>query len=808
MSDLAGKACRARVIFAQPIPLLDYLIPEELMEQIDVGDAVEVPLGKRVVQGYVAELTSEPLDKRFVLKSLKRKVKDLPHLPNNLFKLLLFAADYYAVPHGEMLSAALPTVFRRIQPKYILSSMATENMDGLNLKKHLNATFELLAKHPKGITLTTLEKKLDITRPTITRHIKVLLDEGIIEKVKRNKGPRQVIAYQRVVDANVERLPKRQKKARELFARIPEEETLEASQLVQDSADYKRLRLMEELGLVKRLFVQRRKNIKIQQTIIPEEIVLTEEQNKSVKTLQEHVAKRKYGTFLLHGVTGSGKTEVYLQTIEQALRLGQSALVLVPEIALTPQLGQIFRLRFGERVAIFHSGLTVAERRDEWDRVAQGNAEIGLGARSALFLPFSNLGVVVVDEEHETSFKQDETPRYHARDLAVVRGKIENATVILGSATPSLESMRNAQTGRYALLSLPERATPKPLPEVELIDLRQSNCMGETLFSDTLVKAMEKTLARNEQIILFLNRRGFAPYVFCKDCGFHFRCEECEVSLTWHKRLGNLICHYCGHEERAPEICSGCQGHRLDSMGIGTERIQEDVECLFPGVELVRLDRDAVQKRRVLEEKLDRFRSGKASILIGTQMVAKGHDFPGVTLVGVLAADVGLNLPDFRAAERTFQLVTQVAGRAGRGASAGKVLVQTFEPEHYALEAAKTHDYKNFVSQEFNAREELNYPPFGYLSLVRFEGVEEIKVCEEAQAFCDALEEAQKESPNKVLIMGPVVAPLARLKSQWRYQILLKARQRQALRDLLSSLTLSKLSGIRRIIDMDPISML
>ncbi|MDP7040269.1 MAG: primosomal protein N' [Myxococcota bacterium] len=808
MSKASGQDRRARVLFSEPIPLLDYLIPDELKAHIHVGDAVEVPLGKRLMQGYVAELTSKPLEEKFELKALKQKVEELPQLPKNLIRLLLFAADYYALPHGEMLSAALPAVFRRVQPKYVLSKDAQKQAEEAGLKKHVLDTFQALSEHPKGINLNGLEKKLEVKRPTIAKHLKFLFEQGLIEKVKVHKGPRQIVAYQKVAGADVERLPSKQKKARELFLTMPENETLEAGALVRNSADYKRLKLMEELGLVKRLFVQRRKSVDIQQMITPDDIVLNVDQNKAVDTLRKHVEGKKYGAFLLHGVTGSGKTEVYLKTIEHALGQGRSALVLVPEIALTPQLGQLFKLRFGEQVAIFHSGLTVAERRDEWDRVANGGAQIGLGARSAIFLPFADLGVVVVDEEHETSFKQDETPRYHARDLAVVRGKLENATVILGSATPSLESMCNAQKERYGLLSLPQRATPKPLPKVELIDLRAAQCVGESLFSETLFRAMEKTLARDEQVILFLNRRGFAPYIFCKDCGFHFRCEDCEVSLTWHKRTGNLMCHYCAHQERAPEICRECKGHRLDSMGIGTERIQEDVQALFPGVELVRLDRDTVQKRRLLEEKLDRFRSGQAKILIGTQMVAKGHDFPGVTLVGVLAADVGLNLPDFRAAERTFQLVAQVAGRAGRGIKAGQVLVQTFEPDHYSLEAAKTHDYAAFVAQEMVAREELSYPPFGFLSMVRFEGPNESQVLKEAQIFCDALEAAQAKRTNKVQIMGPVAAPLARLKSQWRYQVLLKSRSRQTLRDLLTTLTLRKLTGIRRIIDMDPISML
>ncbi len=506
-------------------------------------------------------------------------------------------------------------------------------------------------------------------------------------------------------------------------------------------------------------------------------------------------------------MTGSGKTEVYLRAIARVLERGQTGLVLVPEIALTPQLGARFVARFGQLVATFHSGLTDAERRREWDRVESGEARIGLGARSALFLPLRQLGLIVVDEEHEGSFKQEEAPRYNARDLAVARAQRAGAVVLLGSATPSLETRHNAETERYRRLVLSRRVHDRPLPTVEHENLVTAERPAGGLITARLAQAIERTLSAGDQAILFLNRRGFAPYIFCRDCGHTYRCVDCDVSLTLHKKQGSLVCHYCGFSVPAPDRCDSCDGHRVDAHGAGVERLGEEVSGLFPGAGLARLDRDTVRRAKDLERELLRFRAGEAKILLGTQMVTKGHDFPGVTLVGVVLADASLNFPDFRAAERTFQVLTQVAGRAGRGAREGQVLVQAYELEHYAVQAAARHDYEGFVAQELAERRALLYPPFSHLVMLRCEGPGEAATQTAAKELAEALRERAARGRLDVQVLGPAPAPLGRLNGRFRVQVLLKSRSRQALRPILEAVR-EPPTGVRQILDVDPYSML
>src|SRR6266536_1859551 len=432
---------------------------------------------------------------------------------------------------------------------------------------------------------------------------------------------------------------------------------------------------------------------------------------------------REFAPFLLHGVTGSGKTEVYLRAIAKVRASGRGALVLVPEIALTPQLAGRFRARFGADVALLHSGLSDAERHAEWLRLRHGEARICVGVRSAIFAPVQDLAMVVVDEEHDPSFKQEDGPGYQARDLAVVRAKQAGAACVLGSATPSLESLENARRGRYRLLELPLRVDDRPLPAVEVVDLARLRRGGRPLglVSPPLAAALEATLAARQQAILFLNRRGFQTLVVCEACGREERCESCSVSLTYHRRRGVLLCHYCGRVERVTPACPACGGPRR-GIGVGTEQVEAAVRQLLPAARVARLDRDAVGSADDVAAVLARFANREVDVLVGTQMVTKGHDFPGVTLVGVVLADVALALPDFRAAERTFQLLAQVAGRAGRGAEPGRVLVQTYAPEHYSIRCAARHDYAAFVAGELASRRALGWPPFARLLAVRVEG--------------------------------------------------------------------------------------
>jgi primosomal protein N' (replication factor Y) (superfamily II helicase) len=517
-----------------------------------------------------------------------------------------------------------------------------------------------------------------------------------------------------------------------------------------------------------------------------------------------------FGTFLLHGVTGSGKTEVYLRTIAAARAAGKGALVLVPEIALTPQLSGRFRARFGDEVALLHSGLSDAERHAEWLRLRRGEARICVGVRSAIFAPVEDLAVIVVDEEHEPSFKQEDGPPYHARDLAVVRGKFEDAVVVLGSATPSLETLENARRGRYRLLSLPVRVDDRPMPRVELVDLtgRPRARRGEppALLSTELQAALGETLAAGQQTILFLNRRGYQTLVLCEACGAEARCPDCSVSLTHHAKRGLLLCHYCGRSEPMSGRCGACGGARF-GFGFGTEQVEEACRRLLPGARVERLDRDAVTGAGDTAAVLARFARRELDVLVGTQMVTKGHDFPGVTLVGVVMADTSLALPDFRAAERTFQLLTQVAGRAGRGADAGRVLIQTFNPRTPAVARSVLHDYLGFAEEELAHRKALAYPPFARLMAVRVEGSEE-----GARRTAEALAEAARPALGEgTALIGPAPAAIERIRGKSRWHLLFRASGHPPLMKIhraLAQVAHRPPGGASIRFDMDPYSMM
>jgi primosomal protein N' (replication factor Y) len=518
--------------------------------------------------------------------------------------------------------------------------------------------------------------------------------------------------------------------------------------------------------------------------------------------------RRTFTPFLLHGVTGSGKTEVYLRVIATALAAGRTALVLVPEISLTPQLAARFRARFGDLVAILHSGLSESARLGEWSRLRRGEARIAVGARSAVFAPLAKLGVIVVDEEHDGSFKQDEGVRYHARDVALVRAQRAGAVCVLGSATPSLESAAHAERGTYRKLTLTERPTARPMPEVAIIDLRTYMPDGDAMLSAPLRTAIGEALAAGDQTILFLNRRGFATFVLCRACGTAFRCPHCSVSLTYHRHSDRLSCHYCGFQQRVPEVCPKCAAPAIERKGLGTEKVADAIAEAFPGARVARLDRDVATGAKI-EAVLARVARREVDVLVGTQMVTKGHDFPGVTLVGVLCADTGLDLPDFRASERTFQLLAQVAGRAGRGDRPGRVMIQTYRPEAPAVVAAAAHDYAQFFAAESAARAELGYPPHGRLIAVRIDGADAHEVAGVAERLAGLAEAAARrpEIAGLVEVRGPVPAPIERLRNRTRWQIWLRSGDRHALRRVARSLLVAEVAGTVRVgLDVDPIS--
>lgn len=543
-------------------------------------------------------------------------------------------------------------------------------------------------------------------------------------------------------------------------------------------------------------------------------VVLNEDQEKVWQPVREAIGAGGYHAFLLHGVTGSGKTEIYLRAIEDVIRQGKEALVLVPEISLTPQTIERFRGRCA-RVAVMHSHLTDSERGAHWRRIAAGQVQVVVGARSAVFAPCRNLGLVIIDEEHESTFKQESTPRYHARDVAVMRAKLENIPILMGSATPALESWANAERGQYTLLQLPNRVENRPLPQVAIIDLRHEPRSSGTFaaIGPTLERAMREALGRGGQVMLLLNRRGFSTHVHCPACGYVAVCPNCDLSLTFHRQRASLMCHYCGHEQPPYRKCPGCGEGAILYQGLGTEKLQAEIEQKFPDRVVQRMDSDTMSRPGSHQRVLDAFRDGLIHILLGTQMIAKGLDFPNVTLVGVVNADVGLHLPDFRAAERTFQLLAQVAGRTGRGERGGKVMIQTFTPEHPSVSLAATHDYLKFAELELAHRKEHMYPPYQRLVrlIVRSENEDAAQRFADtlAGAFREAMRRADRQSPG-LRLLGPAEAPVYRLAGYYRYHFQLQSASPRLLHDVLREVlaVVRPPSGVEFQVDVDPFNML
>ncbi len=537
----------------------------------------------------------------------------------------------------------------------------------------------------------------------------------------------------------------------------------------------------------------------------PDTIVLTNEQRSVYGVLSDAMNSCEDKTFLLHGITGSGKTEVYLRIINDVVRSKRGAILLVPEIALTPQTVDYFSRRVGEDLAILHSRLTKAERINEWHRIMNGDKRIVIGARSAVFAPLLDIGIIIIDEEHETSYKSDETPRYNAKRVALFRAKKNNAILLLGSATPSVESYFLAKRGKFRLLELKHRVSNQSLPKTYVTDLRKTGARDN--ISKPLARAIETRLSREEQTILFLNRRGFSPYIYCTSCGHVFRCSNCDITLVFHRHEKRLSCHYCDYWEPPPETCPNCGSEKVGYSGFGTEKVEGDLRERFPGAAVVRMDTDTVKKRTVIPKTLKAFSNREIDILIGTQIVTKGLHFPGVTLVGVLNADIPLNFPDFRSAERTFNIITQVSGRSGRSDRGGEVIIQTFNPAHYAIQTAKSQDYGEFFSREIRFRESLFYPPFCRIARLVFRGEDSEDIREQAAQAGSFIRE---RCPEGTSVLGPTLCPISRIKKNYRVHIIIKSRDMGRIRPMLRELTtaVKKRPRCYMEIDIDPVSML
>ena len=826
---------------ALPVPLDRTFTYAIAGEAPSVGGRVLVPFAGQKLMGVVVRLHDDAPP--VAAKPLQQVLDSEPLLPGELMKLAEWIAAYYVAPLGEVLRGMLPLM---AEVKREIVYRITEAGRGILYQGAAQGASRRSRKSPEDqdreyAVLTYLKSGDPVRAATLRAAVKAT--PFLLDGMARKKWlEREAVAESRdarrlekvAVLVHDVRLPRLNENQTSLLAALAGAEIAGAGgrMLVRDLRQLE-LPASTLATLVKRGLVRIEEvpadfvfsSLPAHGRPQTHEHTLNPPQQAALDAIRLSLATDSFRPHLLYGVTGSGKTAVYLAAMQSALAAGKSAVLLVPEIGLTPAMVGQMHAAFGEEVALLHSGLTPDERSEQWHRIRRGEARIVVGTRSAVFAPVVHLGLVIVDEEHDSSYKQEETPRYHGRDVAVMRAKLNSATVVLGSATPSLESWANAEKGKYARIELQERVMDRPLPAVELVDMRREfqETGQEQIFSRALITETQAALDRGEQAIILLNRRGYSFVVMCRSCGEKMQCENCAISLTYHKPVTGgdrhaadaagvgtrLECHYCGYKRTVPRTCPKCDSEHLYFMGAGSQQGEERLQEIFPGARIGRMDRDTVRGRGDMERLLGRLHSGEINLLVGTQMIAKGHDIHGVTLVGVVGADFALSLPDFRAAERVFQLLTQVAGRAGRGELPGKVLVQTYQADHYAIRFASEHDYRGFVAKELQFRRWMHYPPYAVLANVVIHSLK----LEEATRWASVLGQYfQRTQLDKVRVLGPAAAPIVRLKRVYRYHFVLKAERRQSLGSALRGmLAHADASGIPRrnvVVDVDAVHLM
>ncbi|WP_096550618.1 primosomal protein N' [Ureibacillus thermosphaericus] len=781
----------------------DYFIPEQVEELIECGCRVKVPFGNRNVLGFVVGIKNEtdvPLDK---IKPIASLLDIEPVLTSEMLQLAKWLKQETICYEIDCLQVMLPSALRAKYEKMVVLQTNVENLDE-PLKHYFQKSTKVNYKEfEKNNLLIPLKKALNKKLLSLENVVK---QKGQVKEIRKVKVSDNLQLLQEVYD----KLSNRAKKQKQLLLWMKQHvgEILEPDFIYKETnCSPQVLQAIIEQGAAEFILEEVYRNPFKKDVKKTDFLTLTEEQKQALHKIVEAMDNRSPETFLLHGVTGSGKTEVYLQAIQHCIQQGKDAIVLVPEISLTPQMTNRFRSRFGELVAVMHSGLSIGEKYDEWRKVHQQKVKVVVGARSAIFAPFENVGLIILDEEHESSYKQEDTPRYHARDVAIWRSKYHHCPVILGSATPSLESYARARKNVYKLLTLKGRALNQPLPTVEIVDMREELKKGNrSMFSEKLTESIRNRLKKKEQIVLFLNRRGYSSFVLCRDCGTVMQCENCDISLTYHRYNEKLKCHYCGYEQFVPTICPECGSDHIRYFGTGTQKVEEELMKLFPEARVLRMDVDTTKQKGAHEAILENFGAGKADILLGTQMIAKGLDFPNITLVGVLSADTSLHLPDFRAAERTFQLLTQVSGRAGRAEKHGEVIIQSYTPEHYAIELAKTQQYEPFYEREMMVRHGAAYPPYYFIALIQIAHEDVLLAAEYANKCAEFL---RTHLSFNASIIGPTTAGIVRLLNRYRYQCLIKYKIEPNL--IPTFLQLMKIyrtdwikKGVVLTIDLDP----
>lgn len=815
----------AEVVFNLPIKEpFTYKIPPEFAGKVQVGMRVFVSFGRRRITGYVVNLTAK-WDKEISLKSISDLPDTEPVVSEEVLFLAKWLGEYYQSSWGEAIRATLPAgLDDENREGFALSETGAKELANGSLSKSAIHILNFISNRPNA-TLKQCQKELgkNFSAYALAR----LKQDGLLNAshhTRKSKIGYQFFKSARLAnpllkEEEIDRLLKRSPKQKLVFDLLRQKPINLTELETRIPGGKSSLRSLKEKNLIE-VFTEKKER----EAFVPEgtmsqafgpSLTLTAKQEIIFNKLNSAIETGRFQTFLLHGVTGSGKTEIYIRCIQRILELGKTAIMMVPEISLTPQTVERFRQRFGDRVAILHSGLSQTERFLEWKKIRDEKVSIAVGARSAVFAPFKNLGMIVIDEEHDGSYKQDSNPRYHARDTAVMRARSVNAVVLMGSATPSLESIQNTRLKKYSYLSLESRIGESMLPIVSLVDMKKERkeFKNFAMLSGVLRSAIRDRLSRNEQVFLFLNRRGTARFVFCPDCGYVLECAHCSVTLTFHGTEDRLLCHYCNYKARIPSLCVECNGSVIRFSGFGTQKLEEEVNKLFPNAQVTRLDRDTTRGRDSFAAMHRNMNAGKIDILIGTQMITKGHDFPNVTLVGVAHADLSLNIPDFRSCERAFQLMTQVAGRAGRGKVPGKVIIQTNNPDHYVFEFVREHDVNAFHERELKLRRQLNYPPFTRLVAVEIISDNESLAKSTAEKLGRALAR-QVNHKKGVELLGPSKAALYQIQNKFRWHLILRGQSMKVLQNLMAeSQELHELKSassgkFKLSIDVDPFNLL
>lgn len=792
----------------------DYIIPGDLVDFAEPGKRALVPVGRSRITGYITELSDSPTTTK-QLRPILEILDEEPIISKKLLELTSWAAGYYLSSWGDMIKAALPAGIN-VEEREIIRLSADGKQELHRLRSEVLVDNQLgearrlmdyLAERG-GQQVKSLQK--EFSHQLIGR----LLHFGWIETATSRKARslekrRKAVMAAGDPDQVTDEFWRRSSKRLAAYRRLKDLEspvllteiasTLDVSRAVIDS--------LAKVGLAKYTEVVIRRDPLKDLDITPAEPhKMTREQSlvheKIIKALNSNESK----AFLLHGVTGSGKTEIYIHAAKRCLEGGRRVLILIPELALTPQFVRRYYSVFGQDLAVLYSSLTAGQRIDEWSRVRRGEAKVVLGTRLSIFAPADDLGLIVVDEEHDASYKQDEYPMFNARNLALVRSKMSGGVCVLGSATPSLESLHNAEKGKYKILRLEARVFDRPLPELLLVDMRMPENKTElSPFPGKVLDGIRETLERAEQTLVLVGRKGYSPFVLCRACGFNFQCSSCSITMSYHDSIKKLKCHYCGRAKELPQICPKCHSPSVESVGIGTEKVDEELRKVFPKARIARMDRDVITKPTAYYELLGKLREHEIDILVGTQMIAKGHDYPKVTTVVALGLDSILRLPDFRHAERIFQLIMQISGRAGRGDRPGKVYIMTYRPDHYAIKSACDGNLDMFLDRELDYRHRLRYPPFGHIALLTIEDYDKNRGRRAAQKLSDEL---CSELNSCAYILGPALAPYAKLKNRWRHQLIIKAADRKLLNETLSRIRRHWSAGSTLKINVDPVSVM